>query len=166
MPPATKPLSLEQPSAEPKPESGTVRLLVWNLVTTGEGNVRTMNGMGSWEADAPGNYGPWWVTRRRYFPASLSQQFDDFVAALNQHNAALTPATLEELSSAAKLLINAVGASGRGPKLSVRDRVALAVAPKLRSSTAPKSPTDNLITAVRNVIQGFGGHIVPDAYEV
>jgi hypothetical protein len=40
------------------------------------------------------------------------------------------------------------------------------VAPRLKSSTAPKSPTDNLITAVTNVIHGLGGAMVPDRYEV
>jgi hypothetical protein len=34
------------------------------------------------------------------------------------------------------------------------------------SSRVPKSPTENLITAVTDVTPGFGGELVPDRYEV
>jgi hypothetical protein len=125
-----------------------------------------MKGMGSWEADAPGEYGPWWKSRKKYCPPSASQAFDDFITALNQHNASESQDSLHQLSAAGKVLIKALQASGSGPKVTVRNRLAHAFAPSLRSSKVAKSPIDNLITAVTNVVQSFGGAIVPDQYEV
>jgi hypothetical protein len=165
LPPATTPFPLGQ-YAGPDADVDCVRLFPGRQFSTRKRKAGTMKDMGSWEADEPGDYGPWWVSRKKYFPAAVSAQFKDFVSALNQHNSSKTPGSLAELSAAAKQLIKALDANRIDPRFSIRDRLALVAAPKMKSSTAPKSPTDNLITAVTNVIKGFGGQIVPDRYEV
>jgi hypothetical protein len=130
-----------------------------------------MPDMSKWLADQPGTTGVWWRQQIAVVPSVAMTKFNAFATALDVYNFANNPGNLNALSASVSALIDAIPTGAA--RMPGRERVAnLLPDGRLRnmmhSSTANagKGESENLILALKNLMQALGGQLVPRNYQV